>query len=190
MRHNGFEFVIPMGAHTWATGGIIHARAAIRLSAQSLASVTPMGSIMVDRESRNKAARLIDDFLSGRITNFTFQNEFPRSKDKALHAINTRLWFAYSDLSEHRLDKTSHLNEYARATFNRCILFLGTDLEYNGPENFIDVFAIFKRLLNWIRRKKVEDIPLLSWPFEDDEQLQEAVTAAGVADAQIYRSSE
>ena len=143
---------------------------------------------MVDRQGGDKAAQLIDDFLSQRITNFKFQDEFPRSKDKALHAIETRLWFAYSDVREHRLDKTKHLNEYGRATFNRCILFLGPDIEYHGPENFIDVFAVFKRLWNWVRRTKVEEIPLPYWPFDNSEQLQQAIDAIG-AESHIYRSS-
>jgi hypothetical protein len=51
------------------------------------------------------------------------------------------LWRFYSDLEQHTLVEEGHmLAAEGREIFNRCILFLRTDLEYQWPkENFTGI---------------------------------------------------
>ncbi len=129
---------------------------------------------MVDREKRFQAADLIGKLMSGEITNYEYEDRLPRSpEDPAIHAIHTAVWFTYSDVREHRIDGKSALTPEARRILEQCIVFLKTDLEYSGPKSFIDMTAPFKRLWNFISRKKEEEIPSF-WPFDNDEQLEGA----------------
>jgi len=91
---------------------------------------------MIDRALRDKAAVLIRRLGDGMITSDEFEDEWPRpSDDRALKAIAATLWGAYSDISSHKLEGSYALNEYGRALFDRCILFLESDLEYAWPRN-------------------------------------------------------
>jgi hypothetical protein len=108
---------------------------------------------VADKPKRLEAAALIQEFFEGRLTNFGFADRFPRSSDKALLAIHSVLWFVYDELREHRLEGKHKLTEEGRDIFQRCILFLSTELEYTGIENFVDLAAPFKRLWYWISRK-------------------------------------
>jgi hypothetical protein len=127
---------------------------------------------MVDKEYRQVAAKLIEQFVSCRITNFQFRDRFPKSEDKALRAIETRLWFAYDDLCEHRLDGKHAPSEAWRVVFQRCVLFLRAEFEYTGPDTFIKMTAPFKRLRNFALRTKETSSLLAVWPFDSEEQLE------------------
>ena len=76
---------------------------------------------MVDKLRRVEAAKLIEDFLSCRITNFEYDERYPRSDDPALFAIYSMLWFAYSDLRNHRMDGRA---EQRGATSRRELYFV------------------------------------------------------------------
>lgn len=132
---------------------------------------------MVDRPSRLKAADLIEQFVACHVTNFQFQDRFPRSNDPALHAINTALWSAYSDVREHRLDDKNALRPEAQNVFRRCVLFLRTDVEYTGIRSFVSLAAPFKRLWNRVLRRKDPEMPA-SWPFDTAEELERAQRAS------------
>ena len=89
---------------------------------------------MVDKPKRLEAAKLIEDFLACRITNFQYDDRYPRSTgDPALLAIYSMVWFAYSDVREHRMDGKHMLNSEGQQLAEQCILFLKTDNEYHGP---------------------------------------------------------
>ena len=128
---------------------------------------------MVDSIARLSAADAIQRFMACEITNEEFEERYPRSKDPALHAIHTMLWFTYDDLREHRLNGKYTLTPQARQIFEHCILFLKTDHEYTGRKSFIEVFAIFKRLWRFVLRNRDSYIPSF-WPFESEEQLDAA----------------
>jgi len=130
---------------------------------------------MVDKERRLRAAQLIEKLISCQITNYEYDDQFPRCEDDpALHAIYTALWFTYSDVREHRMDGKHALKPEARETVDQCVLFLKTDIEYRGPKNFIDLTAPFKRLWNFVRGKRGRNELPDYWPFDSDEQLQSA----------------
>jgi hypothetical protein len=133
---------------------------------------------MVDRAKRLEAAELIEKFVGREITNFEFENQFPRSTDPALHAVHTVLWLAYSDVREHRLDGKHALKQEGRDVFERCALFLRTDTEYTGFRSFVTFAAPFKRLWNRILGRADPVMPA-SWPFDTAEQLERAQKGDG-----------
>ncbi|MFH1226675.1 MAG: hypothetical protein V1701_02075 [Planctomycetota bacterium] len=103
---------------------------------------------MIDQGARKKAAVLIKDFRDGLIDNDEFVRDYPstKSKDTALHAIYTHLWFYYADISKHRLTEKHSLTEEGKAVFNRCIAFLESDKEYDYPiKDFISLTAAVTR---------------------------------------------
>ena len=134
---------------------------------------------MVDELKRLEAAKVIEDFLACRITNFQYDGRYPRSpRDPAPFAIYSMLWFAYSDVREHRMDGKRSLKNEGRQLAERCILFLKTDNEYHGPKNFVSLSAPFRKILYWLRRKSPPELIGPSWPFDNAEQLEAARDAA------------
>ena len=134
---------------------------------------------MVDRPKRLEAAKLIEDFLGCRITNYQYDDRYPRSpNDPALFAIYSMLWFAYSDVREHRMDGEHELSDEGRHLADQCILFLKTENEYHGPKNFVSLSAPFKRIWYWLRRKSEPELIDPTWPFDNAKQLETARGAA------------
>ena len=128
---------------------------------------------MVDKQSRLKAANLVQDFKSGRITNDEFVAAFPSSDDAAIMAIRSMLWFCYDDLREHRLTGKWALTDDGENLFNRCILFLKTDLEYCGRKNLASISASLERWWRWLTRKSEPAIAPW-WPFEIQAQIADS----------------
>jgi len=134
---------------------------------------------MVDKPKRLEAAKLIEDFLACRITNFQYDDRYPRSAgDPALFAIYSMLWFAYSDVREHRMNGKQALNDEGRRLADQCILFLQTENEYHGPKNFVSLSAPFRKISYWLRRKSPPELIGPAWPFDDANQLEAARSAA------------
>jgi hypothetical protein len=91
---------------------------------------------MVDREPWRKAAVLVRRLRDGMIANDDFEREWPRSTDdRAPRPIAATLWASYSDLYPHALKGRHSLTDYGRAFFDRCALFLDSDLEYQWPRD-------------------------------------------------------
>jgi hypothetical protein len=89
---------------------------------------------MVDTSKRKQAASLIRQFVDGRISNYNYDSDFPDdTSDQGLLAIYDRLWLLYSDLALSRFDK-SKLTDEELSVIERCVAFLRTDLEYEGPQ--------------------------------------------------------
>jgi hypothetical protein len=130
---------------------------------------------MVDKPKRLEAAKVIEDFLASRITNFQYDDCYPHSTgDPALFAIYSMLWFAYSDVREHRMDGKRSLKNDGRQLAEQCILFLKTDNEYHGPKNFVSLSAPFKKVWYRLRRKSPRELIGPAWPFDDAEKLEAA----------------
>lgn len=125
---------------------------------------------MVDKQSRLKTANLIQDFKHGVITNDEFVAGFPRSNDAAIGAIRSVLWFCYDDLREHRLTGKWALTVEGEKLFDRCILFLKTDLEYHGPANLASIPMALERLRRWLTRNS-EPVITPWWPFRNQELM-------------------
>ena len=133
---------------------------------------------MVDMPKRLEAAKLIEDLLACRITNSQYADHYPRSTDDpALLAIHSMLWFAYSDVREHRMDEEHALNDEGRRLADQSILFLKTDNEYHGTKNFVSFSAPFKKTWYWLRRKASPEVAGPAWPFDSMEDLKAARNA-------------
>ena len=62
-------------------------------------------------------------------------DDWPHSNrlDRGLNAVHSMLWFTYDDVRKHKLNPSPDM----LALYDRCILFLKTDLEYKWPyDNF------------------------------------------------------
>ena len=130
---------------------------------------------MVDKQKRLEAARLIEDLLACRITNIQYDRRYPRSADDpALFAIYSMLWFAYSDIREHRMEGNHSLTVDGKRLAEQSVLFLKTDNEYHGPKNFVSLSAPFKKVWYWLRRKTAPVVIGPAWPFDNAEQLDVA----------------
>jgi hypothetical protein len=121
-----------------------------------------------------EAAKLIEDFLSSRITNFEYADRYPRSDDPSLFAIHSMLWFAYSDVREHRMDGKHALSSEERQLTERCILFLRTEFEYHGARNFVSLSAPLKRIWHKLRGRAERELISPVWPFDALQQLEAA----------------
>lgn len=91
---------------------------------------------MVDREKRDAAAAILEGYRSKRLSNAAFE-DFPKSPDRALRAVEKTVWFMYDDLTEHYCDGPHALNAYSASIVDRCILFLHSDVAYEWPTPFL-----------------------------------------------------
>ena len=88
---------------------------------------------IVDRRARDRAAANLRGFLSGRVTNFDFDDDMPETDDPAIAAIWSTAWCIYSDVSKHRLTGAHALPPSARREVLRWILFLDGACPYVWP---------------------------------------------------------
>ncbi len=100
---------------------------------------------MVYRRKRALAAGVLREFRDGGITNDEYEDRWPRNRgDRVFWAIYDQLWFYYDDIKTHRLTGKYELSPESRELFDRCILFLESDLEYDWPAaKFGDVRFLF-----------------------------------------------
>jgi hypothetical protein len=145
---------------------------------------------MVDRSRRSLAAQVLRDFMAGRLTNFDFEEKFPQSgSDRVLAAIAEMVWFTYDDLKTHQLEGEYTLTDVGREVLERCLLFLGTGLEYSGPRGFVapdiprdDMPGSLERLLHRLLRRELPTVQSVwnatTWPFKNQEQLDSAMNDA------------
>jgi hypothetical protein len=144
---------------------------------------------------RVKAASLIRSYLDGKISNRDFADGFPRDKsDRALHAIEQRLWFHYDDVRTHDCEFQPH--SAAEVLFRRCALFLDTQLKYEWPNLWHHNLAhpIVRILTGQLFRSKAiqktkSEGDYAVWPFlrnADFEEAKAEFSAVGVtADAKL-----
>ena len=133
---------------------------------------------MVDTKNRIVAAELVREFAAGQLTNDDFDEQYPRSEDRAIQNIGNVLWLSWDDRFTHRLEGEYQLTDQQRALFERCIAFLQTELEYTGPSvggSVLDAAkGAWKRLVGKEQRILIEgslDAPW--WPFATEEQYRQ-----------------
>lgn len=136
---------------------------------------------MVDRHARDIAAEALREFMEGLISNDEYEQRFPRNKDDpALWAVHEQIWLSYSDLKEHTLTGKHALTDEARAVFQRCILFLRSDLEFQWPPPKIRLWYGILRLLGFgwlLKRREAQEMSVGevdAWPFLRKAQYEEA----------------
>jgi hypothetical protein len=132
---------------------------------------------MFNREKRAIARDLVKKFDAGEISNDDFDDDFPRDRnDAALGAIYERLWFLWYDHRTHWLTGAHSLREEDQALFERCVAFLGSDLEYEwSPFIQASLSLILLRAFRFhgkakeIEERKLKELEqvgdLGAWPF-------------------------
>jgi hypothetical protein len=88
----------------------------------------------VDRQSRDKAAKLLRRFASGQITNDEFEDSMPETGDPAIHAIWDTAWYYYNDIKRHKLVNVYRLHPDTRRMWVRWVLFLDSNHPYLWPD--------------------------------------------------------
>lgn len=139
---------------------------------------------MVDREARNKAAKVLQEFLlECSISNWQYDDRYPVSKaDPAVFCVYQQIWFWYDDTHEHRMLGEYRLSPEHRDVIDRCLLFLESDLEYLWPPekwNILGVlFDITKYVLSFGTLQPAQRETSYNeqkyWPFYDREQYEQA----------------
>ncbi len=135
---------------------------------------------MIDRQARDTAANVLQAFMDGTISNYKYEDGFPRSKgDPALHAIHVELWFYYSDIRQHKLIGKNALSPEARALYERSVLFLKSDLEFQWPPSQLKLRYGLLRLLGLGRSMKRREERKAGvgekqyWPFLKKDDYEE-----------------
>jgi len=111
--------------------------------------------------------------------------DFPRdNNDRALNAIERRLWFHYDDVKRHHCEFP--LDSPEEVLFRRCALFLDTTLEYEWPDlrghNLAHpIVAILTGDIFRFRgiREAKEAGEYAVWPFFRDGDMADAKGAYG-----------
>lgn len=111
---------------------------------------------MIDRIRRDVAARLVRQFRDGEITSDDLESEWPdRSEDKALEAVETRVWAFYDDHWPRRMSGHDAATPDEREALTRYAAFLDSSLPYEwSKSNFISiggcgVLVVFSLGLLW-----------------------------------------
>ena|SRR5882724_9195409 len=127
---------------------------------------------MIDRHARDVAAQTLQEFINGSISNRAYERRYPKSQDDpALAGIYANIWFCYSDTSEHTLTGKHAMTDEGRATVERCLLFLKSDIEFQWPTTKLRLWYSVLRLVGFGRlvnrrvgnEMSVGDVDV--WPF-------------------------
>nr|CEN54972.1 putative integron gene cassette protein [uncultured bacterium] len=106
---------------------------------------------VMDRKARDKAAELLRQFASGRITNFELENCWPTSIDPAIRGLESTIWCFYDDFKEHTLQGPFALAPEMRRVVARWIVFLHTNEPYKWPNIAYPGVRPLRR--SWITRR-------------------------------------
>jgi hypothetical protein len=93
---------------------------------------------MVLPEARSRLHKGLDDLITGRITDLEFDevyDELNCSPDRAVAEISTFGWGLYSDCVTYRITEHYRIHPKTGEIAERCLLFLGTDVEYKWPQS-------------------------------------------------------
>ncbi|WP_353565340.1 hypothetical protein [Haloferula sargassicola] len=87
---------------------------------------------MIDLPKRLKFAEALRQLLAGTITNIEFdRRDFEDTADAGIYAIWHSIWLCYDDFLVHPLKIT----DGQKLDFERCILFLHSEVEYEWPDS-------------------------------------------------------
>lgn len=91
---------------------------------------------MVNLTARKQAAEVLGQFYHCEINNDQFVDQWfeIKSKDIVLKKVFWLVWGFYDDLHTHKLEGKHALSQTGKDLFERCILFLKSDVEYPWPK--------------------------------------------------------
>lgn len=114
----------------------------------------------LNREARNKAIKLLRQYMGGKISNDHLLESWPR-KEPDLDALFWQCaWPIVSDLEHHYHVGKHKLNKEGKSSIARVVLFLGTDQEYSWPAP--SHWWLKSMLLSWVGT-------LVVWLISDKE---------------------
>lgn len=91
---------------------------------------------MIDKKARTIALNILNRVKTEKLTNWQFEDEWPKSKiDPAVNCIYRWLWTFYDDGTEEVL--IEKLTNNAKKIFDRCCDFLETDIEFPVNKNLV-----------------------------------------------------
>jgi hypothetical protein len=91
---------------------------------------------MIDRQKRDVAATLVRQFRDGAITSDDLESEWPgRSEDKALKAVESRVWAFYDDHYPRRMIGREAASPEERELLTRYAAFLDSPLPYEWSKS-------------------------------------------------------
>ncbi len=93
---------------------------------------------MIDLEARQQYRKVIENFRACLISSDEFEEQGWEvqevTKDPCIKAICDRLWATYTEGIESLTGKNA-LNADKKALYARCIFFLGSNIEYEWPDD-------------------------------------------------------
>ena len=93
-------------------------------------------ALMIDQQKREVAAKLIRQFRDGEITSDDLESDWPsRSEDKALGAIESRVWAFYDDHRPRRMVGREAASAEERELLTRYAAFLISPLPYEWSKS-------------------------------------------------------
>ena len=91
---------------------------------------------MIDRQKRDVAAKLVRQFRDGEITSDDLESDWPpRSEDKALEAVKSRVWAFYDDHRPRRMIGREAASPEERELLTRYAAFLDSPLPYEWSKS-------------------------------------------------------
>src|SRR5882724_3787920 len=114
-----------------------------------MAQFSSIGESMIDRPQRDRLAQSLRQLLSGRIDNLAFDNldcpgNITDSDDRALFEVFYSVWPHYDDFRSHPM----RLTDGQKLDFERCVVFLHSDREFEWPRKTVGIIDYFRRLLD------------------------------------------
>jgi hypothetical protein len=144
---------------------------------------------MIDRPKRDEAARLVLDFLDGRITSDDLESSWPgKTPDRAIEALSSMIWLFYDDHTPRRMVGRDAASADERTLLTRYAAFLNSECEYDWPESDfmrLSGLGVLVPLSLWLlapvdrlikaRNARIDDAmeahgDLTLWPFRDRYQ--------------------
>ena len=102
---------------------------------------------MIDRDARDKAVALVQDYWTGKISNRDLEDFWPNSDDNGVKEIFQFMWTLYSDFKKHSVRKQDIENHELSSIVMNCINFLKSDNDYTWPHSPV-VFS-FEQYPRW-----------------------------------------
>ena len=103
---------------------------------------------MIDREARNKVAKILRQYAAGQITNDDLDDNRPLSEDRAVKAMNYFAWTLHGYMEEYKAVDWRTLDRTTKNTIARCILFLKSNEIYSYPEHTVS-YSNSRLVPNW-----------------------------------------
>lgn len=140
----------------------------------------------VATEKRRIAADALRKYFRQEIKNDDFAAMFPKAReDRALAAIGDVMWGFYSDNLSHYMFNETRAKLEVRGLYERCILFLESDQEYEWPKLKVTPLDWVRnlvgsekgRLLTFKELAGHQDFE--AWPFKNQGDLEAARQSYG-----------